>query len=71
MTISHNVLTDRFGSKPYKTHVLHAEERYSSILKETCEMQPDVVSFNEVSVTFYNMVKECDWVKKDYWVSNF
>ena len=70
-TLTFNVLTDRFGTKLFKTHVIHSEERYASILKEIDEMQPDVASLNEVSITFYNMLKDCEWAKKNYWISNF
>lgn len=44
--LTFNVLTDMFGTKPFRTHVIHSAERYESTLKDIGEIQPDMISFN-------------------------
>ena len=34
-------------------------------------MNVDIATFNEVTSTFHEMLLECDWVKKSYFVSPF
>jgi hypothetical protein len=46
ITVTHNVLTDNFRGKNYKSHVIYSSERYECILKDVGTMLPDIVSFN-------------------------
>lgn len=60
-----------FGTKPFRTHVICSEERYASTLKDIGEIQPDIISFNEVSTTFNKMIRECSWIRANYWVNEY
>lgn len=63
------MLLDVFGDKPYKTHVIHSQERYASILKDFSSFAPDVISLNEVTPTMDKMIRESEWIRADYWIS--
>ena len=34
-------------------------------------MRPHVAGFNEVTRTFYQIIQESEWVRKEYWISDF
>lgn len=62
-------MLDVYDDKPYKNHLLHSEERYTSILKDLAAFAPDVISLNEVTSTMDKMIRESEWVRADYWIS--
>ena len=34
-------------------------------------MRPHIAGFNEVTYTFFEMIKEAEWAKQEYWISDF
>ena len=34
-------------------------------------MLPDIISFNEVSPTFHQMISSTKWVQENYWMSEY
>lgn len=51
--------------------VLHSTDRYQHILDRLGQMQPQIISLQEVTSRFYYMLLECEWAKQKYWVADF
>ena len=55
---------DHYNSKEYKKNVIHSVERYAFTIEEVGKIRPHIAGFNEVTPTFFEMIKEAEWVKK-------
>lgn len=63
------MLFDQFYSKSNKEAVIHSNDRFAHTIYETAKLKPHIAGFNEVTSRFYEMIKEAEWVRNEYWVS--
>jgi endonuclease/exonuclease/phosphatase family metal-dependent hydrolase len=59
------LLTWNVWSSPYKFH-----ERTSALLQEIQSSHPDIVALQEVTPELSERLRSCDWVRKDYLLSD-
>lgn len=62
--VSQNVLFDK-----YDAHLIHSAARHPALLRELRERNADVILLQEMTSDTLQMVLDCDWIRRDYFVS--
>ena len=68
-TITFNILFDNWNGKDYKTNIVHSEERYKNTLLKLEQYDADIITLNEVTLTFVKLAEKCEYIKKNYFIS--
>lgn len=65
-----NVLFDVNHKQNYKPHIVCSKERYQAQMKELEKLSFDIITLNEVTKQYMDVLKSQDWVKKSYYVTD-
>ena len=64
-----NVLFDEWKGKPYKKQVVQSDKRYKTQFNRMQQMDCDIITLNEVTSNYINLITQEKWVQEDYYIS--
>jgi endonuclease/exonuclease/phosphatase family metal-dependent hydrolase len=64
-----NVLFDEWKGKAYKKHVVQSDKRYRTQFKRMQQMDSDIITLNEVTSNYIQLITQEKWVQENYYIS--